>query len=74
MLFKRAYMNIRDDFCESKDMRFKSSPIGKILMVISDSFNVTGRHYNKYWMIIDILEKNSVDFDKCEVLIEGYFF
>jgi len=68
-------MNIRDDFCdESKDMMFKSGPIVEIVIVISDIFNVIGRHYNKYWMIIDILEKSFVNFDACEVLIEGYFF
>ena len=57
-----------------KDMGFICSPIGKIPVVASYNFDISGWHYNKYRVVIDVLEKISVDFEECEVLIERYFF
>jgi len=64
-------MNIRKNFRNKlENMGFKGHPLFKLFVEPSKKLDIPSRHYDKYWIIVNILHKCLIGFDNFEVLIE----
>ena len=64
-------MNIWEYFGNKfENMRFKSCPIFKVFTEPFEIINIPSRHNDEYRMIVDILNKHFISFDKFEITVK----